>query len=216
MPKVEDIFPKLSSAMYFWTLNIHAGYHHISLNEDSIAKTDFTSPFGKYNYLKVPFGLAQAPVYFQEPMNNVLKDVPFAIAYLDDIIIYSKTVEEHFDDLQQAFHKLCNAEQSMELSKCHFFANEIQYLGHDISTTDIKLPSKTAAIKVMKPPKTAKQVRAFLSLVGYYHKFIKNLAWIAKPLTALTHHDTKFDQTSGHHASFNTPKITLIEVPILH
>ena len=87
MPKVEDIFSNLDSAKHFSPLDLCAGYHHISLDEDSILKTAFTSLFGKYEYLKVPFGLAQAPVYFQELMNKVLKDLPFAIAYLDHIII---------------------------------------------------------------------------------------------------------------------------------
>ena len=87
-----------------------------------------------------------------ELMNKVLKDLPFTIAYLDDIIIYSKTAEEHLDHLQQFFYKLHDAELSMKLSKCHFFAKEIQYLGHVLSTIGIKpLPSKTAAIKLMKP-----------------------------------------------------------------
>ena len=87
-------------------------------------------------------------------MNKVLMDLSFAIAYLDDIIIYSKTAEEHLDHLQQVFHKLHNAELSMKLSKCHFFAKEIQYLDHLLSTTDIKpLSTNTAAIKLMKPPK---------------------------------------------------------------
>ena len=85
--------------MYFSTLNIHARYHHIPLDDDSIPKTAFAPPFGKYEYLKVPFGLAQAPAYFQELINKVLKDLPFTIAYLDDIIIYSKTAEEHLDHL---------------------------------------------------------------------------------------------------------------------
>ena len=96
----------------------------------------------------------------------------------------------------------------MTLSKCHFFAKEIQNLGHVLSTPGIKpLPSKTAAIKRMKPPKNAKQVRTFFGLVGYYHKLIKNFAQISKPLTALTCHDAKFAWTSGHHTAFNTLKI---------
>ena len=87
-------------------------------------------------------------------MNKVLKDLLFAIAYLDDIIIYRKTADEYLDHLQQVFHKFCNAELSMKLSKCHFFVKEIQYLGHVLSTTHIKpLPSKTAATKLMKPLK---------------------------------------------------------------
>ena len=108
-------------------------------------------------------------------MNKVLKDLPFAIAYLDALIVYSKTAEEHLVHLQQVFHKLCDAEIYMKLSKCHFFAKEIQYLGHILSTIGIKpLSSKTVAIKLMKPPKNVKQIRAFLGLVGYYHRFIKN------------------------------------------
>ena len=103
--------------------------------------------------MKVPVGLAWAPVYFQELMNKLLKNLPSARAYLDDTIIYIKTAEEHLDHLQQVFHKLCNAELSMKLSKCHFFTKEIQYLGDVLSTTGIKpVPSKTAAIKLMKPP----------------------------------------------------------------
>ena len=79
MPKVEGIFSKLDGAKYFSTLNLHAGYHQIPLNEDSIPKITFTSPFGKYEYLKVPFGLAEAPAYFQEVMNKVLKDLPLLL-----------------------------------------------------------------------------------------------------------------------------------------
>ena len=151
MPRVEDIFSKLNSAKYFSTLDFSIGYHNISLKEDSIPKTTFTSPFGKHEYLKVPFGLAQAPAYFQELMNKVSKDLSFTIAYLDDIITYSKTAEEHLDHLQQVFRKLCDVELT---SKCHFFTKEIQYLGHVLSTTGIKpLPYKTAAIKLMNSPK---------------------------------------------------------------
>ena len=151
--------------------------------------------FGKYEYLKVPFWLAQAPAYFQELMNKVLKDLPFAIAYLDDIIICSKTAKEHLNHLQQVFHKFHDAELTMKLSKCHFFTKEIQYLGHMLSRTGVKpLPSKTAAIRLMNPPKNAKQVSAFLRL-GYYHKFIKNFACIAKPLTTLS---IMMQSLSGH------------------
>ena len=138
----------LFKAENFSTLNLHARYHHISLKEGSILKTAFTSPFGKYEYLKVPFGLAQALAYFQELMISV-KDLPFAISYLDDIIIYCKTAKEHLDHLQIFFHKLCDAELTVKLSKCHFFARV-----HVLSSTGIKpLPSKTAAIKLMDPPK---------------------------------------------------------------
>ena len=91
MPKVEDIFSKLNGTTYFTTLDLRAGYHHTPLDKPSIQKTAFNLTFGKFKYMKVPFGLAQAPAYFQELMTGILKDFPFAIAYLDDIIIFSKT-----------------------------------------------------------------------------------------------------------------------------
>ena len=99
MPKVEDIFSKLNRATYFTTLDLQAGYHHIPLDKPSISKTAFNSSFGKFEYVKVPFGLAQAPAYFQELMTGILKDFSFAIAYLDDIIIFSKTPQEHLSHI---------------------------------------------------------------------------------------------------------------------
>ena len=117
------------------------------------------------------------------------------MAYLDDIIIYSST-PEHLQHIRTVFEKLCHAKLSMKLSKCHFFAKEIQYLGHILGMEGIRLAQapayKTEAIKAIHPPVNPKQVRAFLGLVGYYRKFIKNFAKIAKPLTVLTHMDVKF------------------------
>ena len=168
MPKVEDIFSKLNGAKYFSTLDLRAGYHHIPLEKSSIPKTAFNSPFGKYECVKVPFGLAQAPAYFQELMTKLLKDFDFAIAFLDDIIIFSKTAEEHLSHIRKVFEKLRSAKLSMKLSKYHFFSKEIQYLGHILSTKGIcPLPSKTQAIQKMHPPTTPKQVHAFLGLVDY-------------------------------------------------
>ena len=106
---------------------MRAGYHYIPLEKSSIPKTAFISPFGKYEYVKVPFGLAQAPAYFQELMTRILKDYDFAIVYLDDIIIFSRTAEEHLSHIKKVFEKLQSAKLSMELSKCHFFSKEIQY-----------------------------------------------------------------------------------------
>ena len=197
MPEVEDIFSQLNGAKYFSTLDLRAGYHHIGLTTDWIPKTAFTSPFGKYEYVKVSFGLAQAPAYFQELMTGVLKDLPFAMAYLDDIIIYSSTPEENLQHVKTVFEKLRHAKLSMKLSKCHFFAKEIQYLGHILGMEEIKpVPAKTEAIKAMHPPVNPKQVHAFLGLVGYYRKFIKNFTKIAKPLTMLTRMDAPILQYS--------------------
>ena len=153
--------------------------------------------------MKVPFGLAQAQAYFQELMTGTLKDFPFAIAYLDDIIIFSRTPQEHLSHICMVFEKLRSANLSMKKRKCSFFSKQIQYLGHILSATGIQaLPAKTHAIQHMQPPTTPKQVRAFLGLVGYYRKFIKGFTEIAKPLTLLTRQQAKFDWTPEHHAAF--------------
>ena len=139
--------------------------------------------------MKVPFGLTQAPAYFQELMTGILKDFNFAIAYLDIWTTSSFSVKQQKN-------------LSMKLSKCHYFTKEIQYLGHIPSTKGLKpLPLKTQAIKNMHLPKMPKQVCPFLGLVGYYRKFIKNFAKIAKPLTLLTHQQCFFNTQGISHPS---------------
>ena len=198
-------------------MDLRAGYHHIPLDKLSIHKTAFKSPFGKFEYVKVPFGVAQALAYFQELMTSILKDFPFAIAYLDDIIIFSKIPQEHLSHIQMVFEKLRSVNLSMKKSKCNFFSKEIQYLGHTLSATGIRpLPAKTHAIQHMQPPMTPKQVRAFLGLVGYYRKFIKGFTKIAKPLTLLTRQQVKFDWTLEHHTTFLHLKEAIVQAPILH
>ena len=219
MPKVEDIFSKLNRATYFTPLDLCTGYHHIPFPWIShlYPKLPLISPFGKYEYIKVPCGLAQAPAYFQELMTGILKDFPFAIAYLDDIIIFSKTPQEHLSHICMVFEKLRTANLSMKKSKCNFFLKEIQYLGHILSATGIRpLPSKTHAIQHMNPPTTPKPIRAFLALVGYYRKFIKGFTKIAKLLTLLTRQQVKFEWTPEHQAAFVHLKDAIVQAPILH
>ena len=159
MPKVKDIFSKLNGATYFTTLDLRTGYHHIPLDKPSIPKIAFNSPFGKCKYIKVPLGLAQVPAYFQELMTGILKDFNFMIAYLDNIIIFSKTPQEHLSYIRKVFKKLQSAKLSMKMSKCNFFSKETQYVGHILSTTGIQpLPSKIHAIQHMHLPTTPKQV----------------------------------------------------------
>ena len=217
MPKVEDIFSKLNGATYFTTLDLCAGYHHIPLDKSSIPKTAFNSLIRKYEYVKVLFGLAQAPAYFQELMTGILNDFPFALTYLDDIIIFSKTPQEHLSHICLVFEKLRSANLSMKKSKYNFFSMEIQYLGHILSATGIQpLPSKTHVIQKMNPPTTPKQVRSFLRLVGYYRKFIRGFTKIAKPLTLLTRHQAKFYWTPEHQEAFIHLEEAIVQAPILH
>ena len=137
MLREEDIFSKLNGATYFTMLDLRAGYHCIPLDKPSILKMAFNSPFRKYEYVKVPFGLGQAPAYFQELMTGILKDFNFMIAYLDNIIIFSKTPQEHLSHIRKVFKKLQSAKLSMKMSKCNFLSKEIQYLGHILSAPGI-------------------------------------------------------------------------------
>ena len=159
----------------------------------------------------------QAPAYFQELMSGVLKDFFFAIAYPGDITIFSRTAEEHLNHIKQVFRKLWNTHLlMMKLGKCHFFFKEIQYLRHILSTTGIRpLPSKTQAINSIYTPKIAIQVHAFLGLIGYYRKFIKDFAKMAKPLTLLTHQRAKFKWIPVHHMAFLMLKVAVTQAPIL-
>ena len=125
MPKVEDIFSKLGKAKYFTTLDLRAGYHHIALDDDAIKKTAFVSPFGKFEFLGISFGLAQAPAFFQNLMNKVLNGLHFTMAYLDDIIILGETAEQHLTHIKIVLHRLKEAGLRMKRSKCSFFKKEL-------------------------------------------------------------------------------------------
>ena len=139
-------------------------------------------------------------------MTGILKDFSFTIAYLDDIIIFSKTPQEHLLHIRMVFKTLKSANLSMK-SKYSFFSKEIQYLGHILCAMGIRpLPTKKHTMQHMQPPTTPKQVRAFLGLVGYYRKFIKRFAKLAKPLTLLTRQQVKFEWTPEHHTHFPSPK----------
>ena len=208
----------------FSTLDLRAGYHNIGLDKESQPKTAFVTPFGKYQYNTVPFGLAQAPAYFQELINQVVRKFSaFAIGYLDDIIIFSKNELDHLKHLEAIFQALRQAGLKLKRSKCQFFKSEIQYLGHIVSDTGIRpLPEKLVSVKNMPAPTNATQVKQFLGLAGYYRKFVPRFSDIARCMTALTKKDpitkkdVEFIWTDECEASFNLLKEKLCCNPILH
>ena len=138
LPKIDEMYAKLKGAKFFLTINLRSGYYHIALGKDSRDKTAFVMPFGKYEFLQIPFGLAQAPAFFQHLMNKVLDNCPFAMMYLDDIIIFSNTEEEHLAHIEEIFKRLETADLKMKRSKCNFFKKLIHYLGHLISANGIR------------------------------------------------------------------------------
>ena len=145
----------------------------------------------------VHFGLAQAPAYFQRLVNEVLSGLTFAFGYLDDILVYSPDMETHLKHLRQLFMKLREADLKLKEVKCNFLKKHIQYLGHIVSGEGITpMPEKLACIKEMPPPKTPKEVKQFLGLIGYYRKFIPRFSDLARPLNALTRKEVPFEWTA--------------------
>ena len=216
LPKIDEMYAKLKGAKVFSTIDLRSGYHHIALGKSSRAKTVFVMPFGKYEFLMVPFGLAQAPAYFQLLMNKVLKGLKFAMMYLDDIIIFSQDESQHLEHLEIVFSCLQEAGLKMKRSKCDFFKSEIHYLGHLISPEGISpLPNKLDSIKHMPVPNSAKEIKQFLGLTGYYRKFVPRFADISRPLTTLTKKDVKFEWTSACQKSFELLKEALCGEPVL-
>ena len=153
LPKIDEMYAKLKGAKFFSTIDLRSGYYHIALGKDSRAKTAFVTPFGKYEFLQVPFGLAQAPAFFQHLMNKVLDNCSFAMTYLDDIIIFSNTEEEHLAHIKEIFRRLEAADLKMKRSKCD-----------------------------MPAPSSSKEVKQFLGLAGYYKKFVPHFADLSRPL----------------------------------
>ena len=183
LPKIDEMYAKLKGAKFFSTIDLRSGYYHIALGKDLRAKTAFVLPFGKYKFLQVPFGLAQAPAFFQHLMNKVLDNGPFAMTYHDDIIIFSDTEEEHLAHIEEIFRRLEATDLKMNRSKCNFFKKHIHYLGHLISAVGIQpLKDKLDTIHDMPALCNSKEVKQFLGLAGYYRKFVPQFADLLRPL----------------------------------
>ena len=194
LPKIDKMFSKLGGARIFSTIDLRSGYYHIGLTRESRAKSAFIVPMGKWQFKRTPFGLSQAPAYFQLLIDKVLMGCSgFAMGYLDDIIIFSKTEEEHLQHLEEIFIRLRKFGLKMKREKCSFFKKHIQYLGHLVSEDGFELLlEKLESIRKMPAPRTAKEVKQFLGLIGYYRKFIPHFADISRPLTKLTCHNVVF------------------------
>ena len=217
LPKIDELYAKLQGYKVFSTLDLRSGYYQIGLSDSAKPKTAFVlSGMGKFEFNRVPFGLAQVPAYFQRLINEVLTDCNFAMGYLDDIIIFSKTEEEHLQHLEEIFERLRKAGLKLKLQKCSFFKKHIQYLGHLISDEGIQpLQEKLESIAKMPVPQNAKQVKQFLGLVGYYRKFVPHFSDIARPLTHLTRKNEGFNWSTECDKCFHMLKDYLQEALIL-
>ena len=155
MPKIDEIYARLKGSRIYSTFNMRSGYYHMVLSEESRPKTAFVSSFGKWEFKRCPFGLVQAPVYFQRLVNEVLSGLTFIFGYLDDILVFSPDMETHRKHLRSLFEKLRVADLKLKEVKCNFSKKHIQYLGHIVSGEGITpLPEKLESIQKILLPKT--------------------------------------------------------------
>ena len=186
---------------------MRSGYYHMVLSEESRFKTAFISLFGKWEFKRCPFGLAQAPAYIQRLVNEVLSGLTFAFGYLDDILVFSPDMETHLKHLRSLFEKLREADLKLKEVKCNFLKKHIQYLGHIVLGEGITpVPEKLESIQNILPPKTLKEVKQFLGFIRYYQKFVPRFSDIAQPLNALTRKNTAFEWTPICQESFELLK----------
>ncbi|GJZ23282.1 putative reverse transcriptase domain-containing protein [Tanacetum coccineum] len=205
-------------ASFFSKIDLRSGYHQLRVHEDDIPKTAFRTRYGHFEFTVMPFGLTNAPAIFMDLMNRVCRPYldKFVIVFIDDILIYSKTQEEHVEHLRLVLELLKKEKLYAKFSKCEFWLREVQFLGHVINGNGIHVdPSKIEAVKNWKAPRTPTEVRSFLGLAGYYRRFIENFSKIAKSLTILTQKSKTFDWGEEQELAFQTLKDKLCNAPVL-
>lgn len=218
IPNIDDILDKLGKCNYFSTLDLASGFYQIEMHKDSISKTAFNVENGHYEYLRMPMGLKNAPATFQKLMDHLLRDLQgkICLVYMDDIIIFSTSLQEHISNLKLVFSKLRDSNLKIQLDKSEFFKKNVEFLGHVITPGGIKPnPNKIKAVQKYPIPKTAKEIKSFLGLVGYYRRFIKNFAHITKPLTQCLKKNEKIIHTPEFVEAFEKCKSLLTNAPIL-
>ena len=189
-PRIDDLLDALHGARWFSTLDLKSGYWQVPIQEQDKEKTAFRTSSGQlFEFNQVPFGLCNAPTTFFRLMDRVLTSLHWetCLFYLDDIIVFAATWEEHLARLCQIFERLRHAKLKLSADKCIFVAREVSYLRHRVTKEGLLPdPALLAAIREIIPPQNATEVRSFLGFAGYYRRYVKNFAAIAGPLHALT------------------------------
>lgn len=218
LPNINEILDQLGNAMYFSTVDLANGYHQVYLDEQDKIKTAFNTNFGHYQFKRMPFGLKGAPATFQHLMNSALSGLNGSkvFIYLDDVVIYGRNLVEHNDKLREVFTCLRKHNLKLNPEKCQFLKKELYYLGHMITQNGVKPdPNKIAVIKAYPIPRTAKEIKSFMGLIGYYRRFIRDFSKISQPLTNLLKKDIPFIWSPFCDEAFVTLKTCIIEPPIL-
>jgi hypothetical protein len=217
IPRLDDLLDQLHGATIFSKIDLRSGYHQIRLRPGDEWKTAFKTRDGLYEWTVMPFGLSNAPSTFMRLMNQVLRPFigKFVVVYFDDILIYSKSKEEHLEQLRQVLQTLREQKLYANLKKCSFLTSEVTFLGYIITAEGIRVdPSKVEAINNWPVPKSIHDVRSFHGLASFYRRFIKNFSSVAAPLTDCIKGD-KFQWTEQAQKSFDELKQRLTETPVL-
>ncbi|KAJ0489851.1 putative nucleotidyltransferase, Ribonuclease H [Helianthus annuus] len=189
LPRIDDLFDQLQGSSYYSKIDLRSGYHQLRVREEDVSKTAFRTRYGHYEFLVMPFGLTNAPAVFMDLMNRVCKPYldKFVTVFIDDILIYSKSQEEHEQHLRLILELLRKEQLYAKFSKCDFRLREVHFLGHVVNKDGIHVdPSKVDSIRNWPAPRTPTEIHQFLGLAGYYRRFIKDFSKIAQPLTLLT------------------------------
>ena len=216
LPKVDDTLAQLTNAKVFSKLDANSGFWQIPLAEKSRHLTTFLTPFGRFCFNKMPFGISSAPEHFQKRMNEILSGLPGVVCLIDDVLVYGSTQEEHDKHLQAALERIQSAGATLNKEKCEFGKTTIKFLGHIITPEGISPdPSKTTAVKNMKQPSNVSELRRFLGMVNQLGKFSPNIADLTKPLRELLSSNNAWIWGPSQTDAFNKVKDELTSHPVL-
>src|SRR6266540_4274412 len=218
IPRLDDMLDELSGAVIFSKIDLRSGYHQIRMALGDEWKTAFKTKFGLYEWLVMPFGLTNAPSTFMRLMHEVLRSFidKFVVVYFDDILIYSKSRDEHLEHLRAVFNVLREARLFGNLDKCTFCIDRVSFLGYVVTLQGIEVDqAKVEAIHSWPVPTTVTQVRSFLGLAGSYRRFVKAFSTVAAPLHELTKKGVPFVWGKAQENAFNILKDKLTHAPLL-
>src|SRR5690606_33962782 len=207
---------KFKGAKIFSTFDLTSGYHHIPIKKEDQYKTAFITEFGLFEWKVMPFGPTNAPAVFQRAMNQLFGHLPYVMVYIDDIIIFSKTENQHFKHIQEVFKILNKNKLHIKLEKCHLFKKELKYLGHIINAEGVRPDPKyiEKTLKLVKP-KNLQGLQRLLGVIQWVAKYIPRIQEIVQPLNKLKCKNKKFEWTQKHDKVLEKVKDMVKKLPTL-
>ncbi len=216
LPVVEHTLAQLHGAVVMSKLDGNSGFWQIPLSPASSALTTFLSPFGRFRFLRLPFGICSAPEHYQRRMMTVLQGLEGVVCQMDDVLVYGVDQKQHDARLRQVLQRLSDAGLTLNEKKCRFSVREVRFLGHIINARGIQVdPDKVAAINDMAPPKDVTELRRFLGMINFVSRFVPDLASRIQPLTGLLHHKSAWTWDDAQQTAFNWVKTVLSTQPVL-